>query len=186
MRAPNFRKNGASITAMITNPASAADHQAQGVEADEEEGAGHGDDAGGTERRLGDAETGVARGHAAAGGKELQGLARRHQEADGGVERQGPEQHAPSEHHFGGAELLEDDEQQHEAGERAGEDAEIGAEPRIDEAGARGGDRHSIRTRRLSQVSSCAPCQWSMASWRLTKLATVKIATMAIPCALRK
>ena len=36
------------------------------------------------------------------------------------------------------------------------------------------------------QLSSCAPCQWSIASWRLTKLATVKMAIRAMPCALRK
>ena len=136
MNVPNLRKNGASITVMMTKPArppiirhSASKPMRKNTPVIATMPvAPNGGDA--------DAEPGIARRHATPGGEEFQRLLRRHAQPDGRVEHQRAEQHPPAQHRIGGTELLEDEQQQHQSGERAGEDAEVGSEPRVDEAGA--------------------------------------------------
>ena len=162
-----------------------AEAEAQGIVAHHEEGARESEKARAAKGADGEHEPVEDRRHAPAAGEIVLGLPGGGAQADGDVKRDGPREHDEPHGRVGDAQVLEHERHQHQRSQRGGENAEVGAEPRIDEPGARG-RRHAVRCPSVSQMSSCAPCQWSMASWRLTNTATVTKAMIRSPWQARK
>src|SRR5262249_10770690 len=121
--------------------------------------------------------------HAPPAGEEIVGIARRRQQADRRAKHDWTGEHEKPDPDVRHAPRLRHERHRHQRRGPRGKDPEVGAEPRIDQPDARC-DRH-VSSDAL-QMSSCAPCQWSIASWRLTNTATVTKAMIRRPWQARK